>query len=60
MAGIAFHEAAHNKSRQGDEMHRNQDGFLRAAPVYAGGPTEKNLKFLADHVLTEVQQWIVQ
>jgi hypothetical protein len=59
VAGAAFHEAAHNKSLQGMEMHGKKDGFLVEVPVFAGDPTEANLEFLATHVLANVRQKLV-
>jgi hypothetical protein len=58
-AGAAFHEAAHNKSLQGNEMHNGRDGLLVAAPVWNLDPTPANLDFLAGHLGTAVQQILV-
>ncbi|MEP7366646.1 MAG: hypothetical protein ABI972_25600 [Acidobacteriota bacterium] len=59
MAGAAFHEAAHNKSLQGNEMHKGQDGLLKSSPDYGFDPSDANLKFFAQFVQNEVKQTIV-
>jgi len=58
VAGAAFHEAAHNKSLQDNQMH-GEGGLLKEFPDYASDPTGKNLDFFAKHVLEEVTQTIV-
>ncbi len=58
-AGSAFHEAAHNKSLEGDTMHSGKDGLLIAAPVYASDPTPANTQFLSQHIHKEVEQQVV-
>ncbi|HZO51581.1 MAG TPA: hypothetical protein VFB63_02640 [Bryobacteraceae bacterium] len=59
LAGGAFHEAAHNKSQQDNEMHKGKDGLLVSGPFYGSPPTEANLQFMASHVMAQVQQTIV-
>ncbi|HEY2015839.1 MAG TPA: hypothetical protein VGH38_20190 [Bryobacteraceae bacterium] len=59
LAGAAFHESAHNKSLQDNQMHNGKDGLLVEAPHYSADPTKANLEFLAKFVLTPVKQILV-
>ena len=40
VAGAAYHEAAHVKSNQGNEMHDKNNRFLRADPDYNSTPSD--------------------
>ncbi|MGH9947710.1 MAG: hypothetical protein ACRD6X_10950 [Pyrinomonadaceae bacterium] len=54
VAGAAYHEAAHVKSNMDNAMHKNQDGFLKAAPDYYGSPSTKNTAFFKSHLARKV------
>jgi hypothetical protein len=56
LAGAAYHEGAHLKSRQDNGMHGRQDGFLAAAPDYNGKPTKRNIEFYSSCIGQKVKQ----
>lgn len=56
LSKIAFHEAAHNKSQEGDEMHR-QGGLL--SDIYTNQSlTADNFNFVAKHIWDWSPQFI--
>lgn len=50
LAGACFHEMAHIKSNMDNDMHKDQNGFLKASPDYYGTPTDSNNSFVAKHL----------
>lgn len=50
LSGAIYHEVAHIKSNMDNTMHKDQDGFLKAAPDYNGSPTDGNTEFMAKHL----------
>jgi hypothetical protein len=59
VAGAAYHEAAHVKSRLDNAMHTGRDGFLGAKPDYNGNPTTKNTDFVAKNITKTIsQKWV--
>lgn len=50
LAGACYHEVAHIKSNQANEMHKDKNGYLKGSPDYNGNPTDDNNAFVAKHL----------
>jgi len=53
-AGACYHEMAHIKANQGNEMHNGKNSFLKASPDYYGSPSDENAEFIAKHLNRKV------